>query len=155
MAPIRTGSPRGTPPQQRFVETSNESSVGLALYREAELHRLLGDFGAAEAAYREASRYGWEPQPGLAQLRLAQGRNEAALSTIRRVLGETSEPLKRAGLLPAQVEIALAVGDVENARDACHVSRRSPRATRARCWAPWSRTHEARFILQKARRNRP
>jgi len=105
--------------RQRFVETSNASRVGLALYREAELHRLLGEFAAAEEAYREASRYGWEPQPGLAQLRLAQGRNDAALSTIRRVLSETSEPLKRAGLLPAYVEITLAVGDVENARDAC------------------------------------
>nr|MBA3376224.1 helix-turn-helix transcriptional regulator [Actinomycetota bacterium] len=105
--------------RQRFVETMNESRVGLALYREAELHRLLGEFDAAEEAYREASRYGWEPQPGLAQLRLAQGRTDAALSTIRRVLGEATDPLKRAGLLPAYVEIVLAVGDVDDARSAC------------------------------------
>ena len=105
--------------RQRFVETRNESRVGLALYREAELQRLLGEFDAAEEAYREASRYGWEPQPGLAQLRLAQGRTDAALSTIRRVLGEATDPLKRAGLLPAYVEIVLAVGDVEEARSAC------------------------------------
>jgi ATP/maltotriose-dependent transcriptional regulator MalT len=105
--------------RQRFVETMNESRVGLALYREAELQRLLGEFQAAEEAYREASRYGWEPQPGLAQLRLAQGRTDAALSTIRRVLGEATDPLKRAGLLPAYVEIVLAVGDVEEARGAC------------------------------------
>ncbi len=105
--------------RQRFVETMNESRVGLALYREAELHRLLGKFAAAEEAYGEASRYGWEPQPGLAQLRLAQGRTDAALSTIRRVLGEATETLKRAGLLPAYVEIVLAVGDVDEARSAC------------------------------------
>ena len=105
--------------RQRFVETMNESRVGLAVYREAELHRLLGEFDAAESAYREASRYGWEPQPGLAQLRLAQGRTDTALSTIRRVLGETSDPLKRAGLLPAYVEIVLAAGDVAAARGAC------------------------------------
>jgi ATP/maltotriose-dependent transcriptional regulator MalT len=105
--------------RQRFVETMNESRVGFAIYREAELHRLLGEFEAAEEAYREASRYGWEPQPGLAQLRFAQGRADVALSTIRRVLGEASDPLKRARLLPAYVEIALAVGDVDDARSAC------------------------------------
>jgi len=105
--------------RQRFVETMNESRVGLALYREAELQRLLGEFDPAEESYREASRAGWEPQPGLAQLRLAQGRTDAALSTIRRVLGEATDALKRAGLLPAYVEIVLAVGDIEEARNAC------------------------------------
>ena len=105
--------------RERFFETMNEGRVGFALYREAELHRLLGRFDAAEEAYREASRYGWDPQPGLAQLRLAQGRADAALSTIRRVLSEATDPLRRAALLPAQVEMALAVGDVEEARIAC------------------------------------
>jgi DNA-binding CsgD family transcriptional regulator len=101
--------------RQRFIDTRNEGRVGLALYREAELQRLLGMFEAAEAAYREASRYGWEPQPGLAQLRLAQGRVDVALSSIRRVLDETTEPLKRARLLPACVEIMLAADDVDTA----------------------------------------
>jgi DNA-binding CsgD family transcriptional regulator/tetratricopeptide (TPR) repeat protein len=104
--------------RQRFMDTRNEGRVGLALYREAELQRLLGMFEAAEATYREASRYGWEPQPGLAQLRLAQGRVDVALSSIRRVLDETTEPLKRARLLPACVEITLAAGDVDTARRA-------------------------------------
>ena len=59
-------------------------AAGLALYRQAELHRLQGEFAAAEEAYREASRSGWEPQPGLALLRLAQGRTRAAAAAIRR-----------------------------------------------------------------------
>lgn len=101
--------------RQRFLETRNEGRVGLALYREGELQRLLGESELAENAYREASRYGWDPQPGLAQLRLAQGRIDVALATIRRVLDETTEPLKRAGLLPACVEIMLAAGDVDAA----------------------------------------
>jgi len=105
--------------RQRFADTMNESKVGLALYRQAELRRLSGDFDAAEEAYREASRYGWEPQPGLAQLRLAQGRKDAASSTIHRVLSETADPLRRAGLLPASIEIVLATGDLEEARSAC------------------------------------
>ncbi len=105
--------------RQRFAETNNQSRIGLAIYREAELQRLLGEFDAAEEAYREASRAGWEPQPGLAQLRLAQGQAKAAVSTIQRVLGEATDPLKRVGLLPAYVEILLAGGDVEGARVAC------------------------------------
>jgi DNA-binding CsgD family transcriptional regulator len=105
--------------RQRFIEAENVGRVGLAFYREAELQRLLGDFAAAEDAYREASRHGWDPQPGLAQLRLAQGRVDAALASIQRVVAETTEPLKRAGLLPASVEIMLAAGDADAAVLAC------------------------------------
>jgi DNA-binding CsgD family transcriptional regulator len=103
---------------RRFVETKNPSA-GLAHYREAELLRLQGDFAGAEDAYREASRFGWEPQPGLAQLRLAQGRSDASVAAIRRAHAEITQPLKRAGLLPAYVEIMLAVGEIEDARIAC------------------------------------
>jgi DNA-binding NarL/FixJ family response regulator len=102
----------------RFVETKNPAA-GVAYYRQAELLRLQGEFAAAEEAYREASRFGWEPQPGLAQLRLAQGRRGAALAAIRRASAEVTEPLKRAALLPAQVEIALAAGETQEARTAC------------------------------------
>jgi ATP/maltotriose-dependent transcriptional regulator MalT len=103
---------------ERFEETRNPAA-GLAHYRRAELLRLRGEFAAAEAAYREASRFGWEPQPGLAQLRLAQGKVEAAVAAIRRATAETSEPLKRAALLPASVEIMLAAGEAGEARSAC------------------------------------
>ena len=105
--------------RQRFIEAENLRRVGLAFYREAELERLLGDFEAAERAYREASHHGWDPQPGLAQLRLAQGRVDAATASIQRVLGETTELLKRAVLLPACVEIMLAAGDADAATVAC------------------------------------
>jgi DNA-binding CsgD family transcriptional regulator len=105
--------------RQRFIEAENLGRVGLACYREGELRRLVGDFEAAEEAYREASRHGWDPQPGLAQLRLAQGRADAAGASIQRVLAETTEPLKRAGLLPASVEIMLTAGDLDAAVLAC------------------------------------
>jgi DNA-binding CsgD family transcriptional regulator len=104
---------------RRFVETTNRGAAGLAFYRQAELHRLQGEFAAADEAYKEASRFGWEPQPGLSQLRLAQGRSEAAAAAIRRVESELTEPLKRAALLPAYVEIMLAVGNTEDARRGC------------------------------------
>jgi DNA-binding CsgD family transcriptional regulator len=104
--------------QARFALQKNPS-VGLASYRQAEVLRLQGEFTAAEEAYREASRQGWEPQPGLAQLRLAQKNLDAASAAIRRATAETTESLKRAALLPAHVEIALAAGEVEDARTAC------------------------------------
>ena len=90
-----------------------------AVYRQGEVYRLQGEFAAAEEAYRQARRGGYEPQPGLALLRLAQGDGEAASAAIRRVVGETSEPWALVGLLPAQVEIMLAVDDVQAARSAC------------------------------------
>ena len=103
---------------ERLLETKNPSA-GLALYRQGELLRLRGEFEAADEAYRGASRSGWEPQPGLAQLRLAQGKRDAALAAIRRASAEATEPLKRAALLPARVEIALAAGELDEARTAC------------------------------------
>ncbi|HEX4733842.1 MAG TPA: LuxR C-terminal-related transcriptional regulator [Thermoleophilaceae bacterium] len=103
---------------ERFVATKNPAA-GLARYRQGELLRLQGDFAAAEGAYREASRLGWEPQPGLAQLRLAQGRTDVAATTIRRAEAATTLPIERARLLPAFVEIMLAAGETESARVAC------------------------------------
>src|SRR5438093_11953332 len=102
----------------RFVETTQEGAAGLAYYRQGELQRLLGRTAEAEAAYRAASRQGREPQPGLALLRLRQGRTDAAAAAIRRAVDETEEPLRRAELLPAHIEIMLAVGDLTAARAA-------------------------------------
>ena len=103
---------------ERLVQGADSYATGAAFYRQAEVYRVLGDFTAAEDAYQQASRWGREPQPGLALLRLAQGRPDAAAAAIRRVLAETSEKFRRARLLPAQVEIMLAVGEVKAAADA-------------------------------------
>ena len=140
--------------RQRFIDTRNEGRVGLALYREAELQRLLGEFEDAENAYREASRYGWEPQPGLAQLRLAQGRVEAALSTIRRVVDEATEPLKRVGLLPAYVEIMLAAGDARGRQSRFPRARAAGRAIRERDAHRHGRVRPRRGTARRSRRPR-
>ena len=105
--------------RERCARANNESAAAYARYRQGEVHRLRGEFATAEEAYRDAHRGGCEPQPGLALLRLAQGNGEAAAAAIRRLVGETSDPSRRAGLLPAEVDIMLEVGDVPAARSAC------------------------------------
>jgi DNA-binding NarL/FixJ family response regulator len=96
---------------ERLVEADDTQAVGGAWYQQAEAHRVLGELEAAEDAYRRAGRQGREPQPGLALLRLAQGRTDAAEAAVRRALGETTDRLARARLLPAAVEVLLAAGD--------------------------------------------
>ena len=100
---------------ERCLKGENRWAAGEARYRQGELHRLRGESAAAEAAYREASRLGREPQPGLSLLRLAKGDPDTAAAAIRRAAGEEREPGRRAALLPALVEIALAAGDPEAA----------------------------------------
>jgi DNA-binding CsgD family transcriptional regulator/tetratricopeptide (TPR) repeat protein len=104
---------------ERFTQgVLNQLACGKAHYRRGEVHRLRGELAAAEAGYREANRCGCDPQPGMALLRLAQKRSDAAAAAIRRAVGEATEPLRRAALLPAYVEIMLGCGDVETARSA-------------------------------------
>jgi len=104
---------------ERLARSFNRAAAAQAFYRQGELRRLRGEFVDAEDAYREASRFGWEPQPGMALLRLAQGRRDAASSAVRRAVGEATDPLRRANLLPAYIEIMLALGEVDEAREGC------------------------------------
>jgi ATP/maltotriose-dependent transcriptional regulator MalT len=91
-------------------------ALGLAHYQEAELHRLVGVFDEAEAAYRQASRNGYHPMPGLALLQLARGNAADAAAGIRRALQEGANALERPALLSAAVDILRATGDLAGAR---------------------------------------
>jgi DNA-binding CsgD family transcriptional regulator len=102
---------------ERLSQGFGEMLAGGAYYQLGEIHRLRGEVGPAQEAFRQASRYGADAQPGLALLRLAQGRRDAAAGAIRRALAETPDRLVRARLLPAAVEIMLATGDVAAARE--------------------------------------
>jgi DNA-binding CsgD family transcriptional regulator len=102
---------------EQLTEGYGEAMAGQAFYRRGEIHRLRGESGAAAEAYRSASRYGGQTQPGLALLWLAQGRADASAAAVRRALAETTDRLARSRLLPSYVEIMLAVNDVAAARE--------------------------------------
>lgn len=101
---------------RRFPD--DHPAAGAAHYQRGELHRLRGELTQAEDAYRAASRLGHLPQPGLAQLRAAQGQLPAARAALRRVLDETGDGPSCATLLAAMAEIALAAGERGAAREA-------------------------------------
>jgi DNA-binding CsgD family transcriptional regulator len=104
---------------ERFSVAMNPGAIARSWYVQGDVLRLMGRFDDAEESYRQASRLGLEPQPGLALLRLDQGNSAKALTAIRRALGETADPAARAGLLPAFVDTLLDAGEVEDAREAC------------------------------------
>jgi DNA-binding CsgD family transcriptional regulator len=99
----------------RLAEAANPMVAGRALYLRGELCRLRGAYAEAEENYRAANEAGRDPQPGLALLRRAQGRLDAAAASIRRALDEAQDPATRARLLAAFVDIALAAGDADAA----------------------------------------
>lgn len=91
-------------------------ALGLAHYQRGELHRLRGELDAAADAYREASRYGHDPVPGFALLRLAQGEVDGAERAATRMLDECGIGPARSRLLAAAVEVRLATGDTTAGR---------------------------------------
>ncbi|MPY80680.1 MAG: DNA-binding response regulator [Actinophytocola sp.] len=93
--------------------------LGMAQYQMGELLRLRGEFDRAEDAYRRAGECGHFVHPGLAMLRLAQGRLDDAVAAIRRVAAESeSDRTERARILGAFIKITLAAGDTDAARTA-------------------------------------
>jgi DNA-binding CsgD family transcriptional regulator len=101
---------------EHFAVLAHEETAGEAYYQQAEIHRLRGDLDAAEVAYRNASQQGRDPQPGLALLRLGQGRSGDAAHAIRLALASTNQRLQRARLLPAFVEIMIAAGQLDDSK---------------------------------------
>jgi DNA-binding CsgD family transcriptional regulator len=102
----------------RLSQPSPQPASGAAFYQCGELYRLRGEFAEADEAYRNANRYGRTPQPGLALLRLAQGQTETATTAIQLAFDEAHGSETRSRLLPAYVEIMLAAGDIQAARQA-------------------------------------
>jgi len=101
-----------------FAQQPAHFGVGVLWYETGEIHRLRGEFDAADAAYRKSSRAGHDPQPGLSLLRLEQGLPSVAIKSIRRAVDEADLWPVRSRRLPALVEIALAAHDVDLAKQA-------------------------------------
>jgi len=100
---------------ERYVLQDTPPAAGLAMSERGDVLRIRGDFEAAEEAFDAAVHYGHEAQPALALLWLARGRQSAALGAIRRLLAEPRNPVHRAQLLPAGVQILLAGGETDQA----------------------------------------
>lgn len=93
-------------------------AIGAAHYQRGEVHRLRGEVAEAEEAYRQTMQSGRQPQPGLALLRLQQGRVDVAAAAIGRALDETRDMRGRTRVLVAYAEIMIAAGRLDEARAA-------------------------------------
>ncbi len=99
--------------------TTEHTAMANAAYRRGEILRLRGEFDKSDAEYRLAGEIGVDPQPGLALLRLAQGRYEEATTGIRRALETAGDMPRKTALLPAGIEIFIASGDLHEAERLC------------------------------------
>jgi class 3 adenylate cyclase len=96
-------------------------AVGYAQYEVGDIRLRIGDLDAAAEAFERAYEYGSDAQPGISLLHLARGELDDAARSIGRALAATTgtngtaDRATRAKLLPAQIEIALAAGDLETA----------------------------------------
>lgn len=101
---------------RRYQASPARGPIGLAAAEKGDALRILGELEAAEASYEVAFDHGYEPQPGLALLWLAQGRTEAAIGAARRLLAETGGPVGRSRVLAGVAEVLLACGAGDEAR---------------------------------------
>jgi DNA-binding CsgD family transcriptional regulator len=100
------------------LEDVDPALAASALAQVGEIRRRTGDLAGAEEAFARAQGLGADPQPGMALLRLAQGRVEPARTALRLALAVEHQPARRARLLAAEVQAAIAAGALEDARAA-------------------------------------
>jgi class 3 adenylate cyclase len=104
--------------RDELVRWDIRSVIGESFYEIGSIRLRMGDLPAAEEAFRQAHEVGRVPEPGMSLIRLAEGKAASANASVRRALADERSRPGRARLLPAQVDVALAAGDVETARAA-------------------------------------
>src|SRR5256884_2151450 len=86
-------------------------AAGEAFYEIGEIRLRMGDLKRAEEVFHQAHELGREPVPGLALLRLAEGKIDAARGLLDRAIADRpAGSLDRARLLAAAVQVAIAAG---------------------------------------------
>jgi class 3 adenylate cyclase len=93
--------------------------AAVGFYEIGSIRTRMGDLPAAEEAFRQAHAMGRSPEPGLSLVRLAEGKPAVALAALRRAHDDDPSRPRRARLLPALIESAIAAGDLAAARAAC------------------------------------
>lgn len=97
--------------------------IAMAYIELGEVRRRRGNLEGAFESYRLALGVGWDPQPGLALLMLAQGDAPAAHRAVERFYASRLPTLlcgDRTGLLRARVTIAIAANELEIAAAAAN-----------------------------------
>jgi tetratricopeptide (TPR) repeat protein len=107
---------------------ANPRDAPWAMGELGEIRRRRGDLEGAAEAFRSAIELGFDPQPGLALLRLDERKPAAALRAITDTLANEDWFTRegRGFLLPAQVTIAIAAGELDVARKALDELERRP-----------------------------
>lgn len=98
---------------------SHVGNSAAAFAEVGDIRRRLGDLSRADEAFERAQELCGQPCGGLALLRLAQGRVDAARTIVAGCLDATAtDRLARATLLPVSAHVAIAARDLDGARDA-------------------------------------
>jgi ATP/maltotriose-dependent transcriptional regulator MalT len=130
------------------LEGFHVGNVAAGYVEIGEIRRRLGDLDGAEEAFAKAEELSGQQSAGLALLRLAQHRIDAASAIITRMLGEqTWNQLARGKLLPAHIQIAVAAGDLDAAADATAELERIAAATQGPALAAAALSARGRLLL--------
>ncbi len=93
-------------------------STAEAWYEIGEIRTRLGDVAGADEAFSQAHALGRAPLPGIADLRLVEGKIDHAATLIDTALAEAgTDPMRRVRLLPTKAEVCLGAGNIDEASE--------------------------------------